>query len=205
MTTTKLQLHTKDTRKDKRERRARTSLASRALIGSTVGLAFGANRQKILAPELINQLREELEPVITRDLLVSDAKLLTRPRQWIKDTQTVVSDAFNVTVTIEKVKRVHLFRVSGRWGDVQLAEYALLKIMTYAPELATREYRTSYRSSPKSARGARRRWLQNFGGFLIAAHARAKARLEHEHGSASARTSGEIVIPDVARGVAKQA
>lgn len=151
------------------ERRDEVSKAQRALIRETAVLVHEQTYQKLTETPLTGRILERHEPVITRDIQVVDAKLITRPRAWVKDILATLGRAHFTQITVTDQG----LRLVGRWSDVQLAEWSVQRTLLLADQYATAAYRNRYREvaetgskrALKRNRGARKKWLKDFVAF----------------------------------------
>jgi hypothetical protein len=177
---------TREAQHSPEDRRSEASKVGRELIRETASLIGEQTTRYLQMPRLTREVLHEHEPIIDRLILISDPRLLTRPRVWVKELIKTLSAAMLVEITIvEHEKRQHL-KVSGRWSDVQLAELTLQRIFIIATRAATYAYRAAYRESDgrsrRKVRGSRKRWLIHFVTYLRAGLGHIYERLAQEHG-----------------------
>jgi hypothetical protein len=114
------------------DRRSEASKVGRELIRETATLISEQTYRYLAMPRLMREVLHDNEPIIDRLILISDPRLLRRPRIWVKELIKVLSAAMLVEISIEEVdERPHL-KITGRWSDVQLAELTLQRTFVLA-------------------------------------------------------------------------
>lgn len=195
------------------DRRSEASKVGRELIRETSSLVLEQTNRYLQAPTLTVRLLREHEPIVERQVIVSNVSLLTRPRAWVRELLKTLEAAMLVEIVLAaEGSQPHLV-IKGRWSDVQLAELTVQRTFVLATHAATYAYRTTYRNAEgkrqrNRMRGARKEWLQHFVTYLRGALGMVYEHLAEQHGVDALRNVvhnfEHAILPDQVAGLITQ-
>lgn len=141
-----------------RERRSEVSRAERSLIRETAVLVHEQTYQKLIAEKITRRVLNRVEPVVTRDIRVPYPDLISRPRAWLKELLSTLAAAHFVTIDPVVHRGETGLRLTGKLGDVLIAERTVPRTLVLVRNYA--DY--AYKNRDKIIPGSRKRWLAAF-------------------------------------------